>query len=144
MEEFDGLSREELVGIILEQRELVLALSKEVEELRSQLGRGGDPGQSVPGWTKANRPERPKKDRKKRKKSFVRRRETPTEVVDHALDICPDCGRKLSDGTVKWRHQVIEIPVMPVRVIEQQGDRRVLRSMPSLTPFPRSIVCLYG
>ena len=119
MEEFDGLSREELVGIILEHRELVLALSKEVEELRSQLG-GGGTGRVMPPWPKANRPERLGKDRKKRKKSFVRRRETPTEVVYRALETCPDCGRALSDGTVKWYRQVIEIPVMPVRVIEHR------------------------
>lgn len=119
MEEFEGLTREELVGMILELRGIVLALSKEVEELRSQLG-GGGAGRVAPPWTKANRPERPKKDRKKRKKSFVRLRQTPTEIVYHAPQTCPDCGRPLSDGTVKWKRQVIEIPIMPVRVIEHR------------------------
>ena len=119
MEEFEGLTREELVGMILELRQIILALSKEVEELRSQIG-GGGAGRVAPPWTKAGRPEHPKKDRKKRKKSFVRLRETPTEIVYHAPQTCPDCGRLLSDGTVKWYRQVIEIPVMPVRVIEHR------------------------
>ena len=108
-----------MVGTILELRELVLALSKENEELRSQLG-GGGAGRVAPPWAKAGRPERPKKDRRKGKKSYVRLRETPTEVVYHAPQTCPDCGRPLSDGTVKWPRQVIEIPVAPVRVIEHR------------------------
>jgi transposase len=30
----------------------------------------------------------------------------------------PDCGRKLSGGSVKWRHQVIEIPKARIEVID--------------------------
>jgi len=126
-----NLSREELIGIVLEQHQAVLelhegvdtltervrALEKENEELRSKLGGGG---RTIPAFVKANRPERKKKDRKKRQKSFARTRETPTEIVEHALDICPDCGRKLSGGTVHHSRQVIEIPVMPVRIIEHR------------------------
>jgi hypothetical protein len=118
VKEFEGLTREELVGIILEQRDMILALREEVEELRSQIG--SDRGKVAPPWAKANRPEKVKKDRKKREKAFVRRRETPTEVVEHALDTCPDCGRPLMGGTLKWKRQVIEIPVVPARVIEHR------------------------
>jgi len=113
--EFEGLSREELVAIILKQRDAILALREEVEDLRSQMGGGR---WSPPPWVKANRPERKKKDRKKRKKSFFRARETPTKTVEHALDSCPNCGRQLEGGTVKWKRQVIDIPIVPIEVTE--------------------------
>lgn len=131
MNDLGSLSREELIGIVLEQHQAVLelregvdtlservrALEKENEELRSKLGGGG---RTIPAFVKANRPERKKKDRRKRQKSFVRLRETPTEIVEHSLDTCPDCGRRLSGGTVHHSRQVIEIPVMPVRIIEHR------------------------
>ncbi len=138
MRNLDSLSREELISVIHEQRRAISeqqnailelrqamdgltermgALEKENEDLRSRLGGGG---KTTPGWVKANRPERKKKDRKRRQKSFVRKRETPTEIVEHALDICPECGRKLSGGTVHHSRQVIEIPITPVRVIEHR------------------------
>ncbi|NIM06284.1 MAG: IS66 family transposase [Armatimonadetes bacterium] len=117
MNEFEGLSREELVAIILEQRDAILALREEVEDLRSQIGGGR---WSPPPWVKANRPEKEKKDRKKRKKSFFRVRETPSEAVEHALDTCPDCGRQLAGGTVKWKRQVIDIPIVAVQVREHR------------------------
>lgn len=123
MNEFDSLSREGLVEVILEQGQTITQLQEEVarlrrenEELRSRLGGG----KAAPSWVKPNRPERKKKERKKRLKWFVRRRETPTEVVEHALETCPDCGRKLSGGTVHHSRQVIEIPATPVRIIEHQ------------------------
>jgi hypothetical protein len=121
--EFDGLTREELLGIILELRrsvdvltERVCALTKENEELRSGLGGG----KVIPSWVKANKPARIEKQRKRRHKAFVRRREIPTQVVEHALERCPDCGRPLSGGTEHHARQVIEIPVAPVRVIEHR------------------------
>jgi hypothetical protein len=127
----DSLSREELVVIIHEQRRALLelqdavealnarvsTLEEENEDLRSRLGGGG---KTTPHWVKPNRAGRRKKQRKKRHKSFVRPREAPTEIVEHALDECPDCGRKLSGGTVHHSRQVIEIPITPVRVIEHR------------------------
>jgi hypothetical protein len=56
--------------------------------------------------------------RKKRKHSFARRALVPTQVVCHAVEVCPDCGRALRGGTAKWRHQVIEIPKVRVEVTD--------------------------
>lgn len=124
MSKFDGLTREELLGMVLDLRqsvdvltERVCALEAENEELRSRLGGGG---KVVPSWVKANKPARIEKERKRRKKSFTRRRETPTEVVEHALEVCPDCGRKLGGGTEHHSRQVIEIPAAAAQVIEHQ------------------------
>ena len=59
------------------------------------------------------RPNKPAKEpgspRKKRKQSYARKSLPPNRVVCHAVDECPKCGRKLGDGWVKWRHQVVEI-----------------------------------
>jgi len=132
--DFDSLTRDELVAVILELRSALETLKEgmsaldeenerlraENEELRTRLGGPKGGGKQTPVWVKANRPERRKRGRKNRGKWFGRLRETPTEVVEHALERCPDCGRKLSGGTVHHSRQVIEIPETPVSVIEHR------------------------
>lgn len=120
MEEFEGLSREELVAIIIEQREIIQGLVKGIDDLGSRLSGGDSTGKVAPAWVKANRKERRADERKKRKESFVRKRETPTRVVEHTLAQCPDCGRALSGGTVKRVRQVIEIPTPEAEIIEHR------------------------
>lgn len=95
----------------------VTALQAEVDRLKGQLP-GGKP--SPPSWVKPNVPSQPKLPRKKRSQSYVRTRETPTEIQVHTCERCPDCGRKLSDG---WEHrvrEVVEIPETPVTVTEHR------------------------
>jgi transposase len=128
----DELSRDQLMDLALKQHEIIVmqeqaikrlterveALEDELEKLRSQMGGG-----SAPEWVKPNRKERreqERSERKKRKKSFVRPRETPTEIVKHAVESCPDCGRPLGGGWLHRVRQVIDIPQTPVRVVEHQ------------------------
>ncbi len=120
MEEFDGLSREELIAIILELREIILAQQKRIEELEAKLSSGSGSVKTAPEWAKPNRKERRAAERKKRKQSFARRRETATRIVEHALEQCPDCGRALTGGTVKRVREVIEIPKPEVEYIEHR------------------------
>jgi transposase len=56
---------------------------------------------------------------------FARRRGTPTRIVEHVVDACPDCGTPLSGGEVVRRRQVLHIPRVPVEVIEHVVRRRV-------------------
>src|SRR5437868_6628950 len=42
----------------------------------------------------------------------------PTAQEVHALDTCPDCGRRRAGGSVKWRREVIEAVAAPVSVTE--------------------------
>lgn len=95
-------------------------LSAEVEMLRDKLSGGGG-GSSAAPFIKPSRQQRraaERAERKKRKQSFVRRREPATEEIRHALDYCPDCGHKLTGGHEQSRHQVIEIPREPARIID--------------------------
>jgi transposase len=116
-----GLSREELVALVVELRGTVAQLRAELAEVEAELaGRGGKAApKGMPGLKPAPaKASAEKKPRKKRARGYARRREEPTERVEHALDTCPDCGTALVGGSPKWRRQVVEIPVAPVRVIE--------------------------
>ena len=105
MNESDGLGREKLVATIVELRRVNAVLVERVEFLEAEVERlrGGLPGggsKVVPDWVKPNR--------KERTQSFVRRREIPTEVHEHALDQCPKCGRKLCGGWLHRTRQYVE------------------------------------
>ena len=118
----DSRTHEELIAEIALLREKLACLEAEVEMLRGMLSGGGN-GSSAAPFVKPNRKERregERAQRKKRKQSFARKRDTPTEKVEHSVDVCPDCGRRLSGGWVHSRRQVIEIPQTPVRVIEHE------------------------
>lgn len=120
MGNLDELSREELIAIILQLKAQVDALIKENAELRRRIDGDGD-ASVKPEWVKPNRKERretERAERKKRTQSFSRKCEIPTEVVYHAVDNCPDCGRKLSGGWVHSRRQIIELPQSPMRIID--------------------------
>ena len=119
MENVERASREELIGLVLSQQEQIAALVARVEALEEEnrrLRRGG--GGGVQLAIKASRPPKQKKERKRRDRAFVRRREKPDEIVHHALDCCPDCGRKLCGGWEHRRRQTIEIVLPGVRVVE--------------------------
>jgi hypothetical protein len=122
----DTRTREELIEENELLRERLAALEGEVEMLRSMLSGGGSGSSAVP-FVKPNRKERreaERKSRKQRKQNCVRRRGTPTETVDHTVDVCPDCGWKLSGGWVARTREVIEIPDAAVRVIEHRAIAR--------------------
>lgn len=133
MNAFEDLSRDELVALahlqaqeIAELRQKLIALEQEVEVLRGKLG-GRGPGNALPPFVKPSRKERAageKKPRKQREEAFVREREQPTREVAHAVELCPDCGRKLEGGTEHRRRQVIEIPEAPVEIIDHVLIRR--------------------
>jgi transposase len=113
----DELTREELVELVLKLHETVQVQAERISELEEQISKLNG-SKSKPDWVKANVPKKEKGSRKKRSQSFARKRLPPTEVVYHAFDTCPDCGRKLSGGTVKSRHQVIDIPETPIIVTD--------------------------
>ena len=119
MSEVESANREQLVEIIYAQRaqidELVARVAElEEENRRLRQGKGGGTALAV----KPSRPPQEKKKRKRRNRAFVRRREAPDELRYHAVESCPDCGRKLAGGWEHRRRQVIQILPPQVRVID--------------------------
>ena len=99
MERLRSVSREELIEIIRVLAGQVESLKARVEQLEEEVrrlraGKGGGTALAV----KPSKPEREKNPRKHRAQAFVRRREAPDEVRYHAVESCPDCGRKLTGG----------------------------------------------
>lgn len=111
MENLSTATREELIAIIEALVARVEELEEEVRRLRA--GKGGGKARVV----KASRPEGEQKERKHRDRAFVRRKEQADEEVRHAVERCPDCGRRLEGGWEHSRRQVIEV-VLQRRVVD--------------------------
>jgi transposase len=127
----EGLTREELIELVLKLHETVQRQAARISELEAivqrQAERINDLEEEVaklrgsrPGGIaiKASVKHKEKKSRKGRSHSFARRALQATEVVYHAVESCPDCGRRLSGGSLKWRHQVVEIPPVQAKVTD--------------------------
>jgi transposase len=126
------LTREELIALVIKLHEtvesqarriceleaIVQAQAKRISELEEEIARlkGSKAGgaQIKASVKKTN----DKEKRKKRTSSFARGNRMPTEVVCHGVNECPDCGRKLVGGTVKWKHQVVDVPPVQVKVTD--------------------------
>lgn len=133
MPDFEALSREEMLALLVqlwEQSQRVPELLSRIAALEEEIARlRQDPpsgiARAVPSFVQRNKPPKEKKPRKKRSHSYVRPREEPTEpIVEHAVEECPDCRRKLSGGWVQKRRQVIDIPLVSYTVTEHEILRR--------------------
>jgi len=110
-------SRQRLIEIITDQQATITELQKQIDALRARLADKSSPG--MPGNKPASLKRRPRKtSRKPRPKGFSRPRSTPTRQEQHAANECPDCHTQLQGGWVKKRREVIEVPLVPVEVIE--------------------------
>jgi transposase len=114
----DELTREELVALVLKLREVTQAKDEKIAELEEEIARLRGGKSSAQLSIKPSGLKKEKGPRKKRKHSFSRKSLVADKVCYHALEVCPDCGRKLVDGSVKWRHQVKEIPPIKVEVTD--------------------------
>jgi transposase len=96
-------------------------LREETARLAEEVHRLGGP----PPWVKAKTPPRAQTPRKPRGRGFGRACVAePDAVVAHAVDVCPDCGQVLKDGTVHSSYEVIELPVVTPRVVRHVLIRR--------------------
>lgn len=82
-----------------------------------------------PPWAKGNRPkpQTPAGTPRKKRASehdHGRRRSTPTRIVQHAYERCPDCAYALRGVSIARRREVIEIPALPVEVSDHQIIKR--------------------
>jgi transposase len=123
--------REALLAHIARLEERLAAQQAEIERLQARLaeleGRAGKgDAKGMPGLKPgAAAPPREKKARKRRERAFFRRRMAPTGRVEHAIERCPDCDIALFGGSVKRTREVIELALMPVRVVEHAFIERV-------------------
>ena len=138
MSGLDKLTREGLIALALKLHEIsqlqarenevqaeriseleatVVRQAERIAYLEEQISKHG--GETKPHWVKANKPKKESNvPRKKRAQSFSRKSLTPTKAICHAVEECPECGRKLEGGWVKWRHQVVDIPIISVEVVD--------------------------
>jgi hypothetical protein len=134
-------SREELIAVIVRQREQIAVLEREQARLRAEVttqqaaltalyervgallaaleppdGEGGAPRPTtMPGLKPARREPAPERaPRKRRARGYGRRRMRPTAQRRHAVDHCPHCATALSGGRIKRTREVVEL--VPGRV----------------------------
>jgi cell division protein FtsB len=136
--ETGALSRDELIAIITAQQaqlEVLVARVAALEEENRRLRQGK--GGGTPLAVKPSRPPKEKQPRKRRDRSFVRRKETPDEVRYHAVESCPDCGRRLCGGFSRQAqvagYRARYLPILcdhlmtPERLAAHQGNCDVCR-----------------
>ena len=104
----------EIIGLKSTVEQQAVRISELEEEVARLRGGGSSSALSVKPSVKVKE----KVPRKKRKHSFSRHALAATQVIYHALEVCPDCGRCLGGGHVKWRHQVVEVPRVKVEVTD--------------------------
>ena len=129
--ELNVASREALLAIIVqqqgtitEQQSTIAQLQQRVAALEARLNPRNSPG--MPGnKPPSDRPGPNKGPRKGRPHGFARVRMAPTQRVEHAVEVCPDCKTRLVGGWVQRTREVIEIPVVPVQVTEHVFVARV-------------------
>lgn len=103
--------RSELIRIIYELQDKVVALEAQIIELKAQLNNQGPKKEnSLPSWVKPNVRTRKKGPREKRELNFGRKLDKPTKQVFHSFEVCPDCGGRLGKPAVSYTRQTIDIP----------------------------------
>lgn len=140
-EALEQLDRAALIGLVLAQQARLVTLEAQVAALTARVEEvsGGPPAPPAasprPPFVKPARPAKLPKPLRRRSVNFARRRETPTRTVEHAVDVCPDCGAARGGGAVVRRRQVLHVPPVPAEVIEHVVRRRVCpRGNPAHTP----------
>ncbi|HEX5871347.1 MAG TPA: IS66 family transposase [Longimicrobium sp.] len=138
-------SREELIALVLDQREQIADLEREHARLRAELAAqqaaltalqervgallamldppdgaaGSVRSTTMPGLKPARRggaPAPAPRSRQRRARGYGRRRMQPTAHRIHAIAHCPHCATALSGGTIRRTREVIEVPPSPATV----------------------------
>jgi transposase len=116
-------------AVIEEQRALMAQLQEQVAHLETKVAELEQLKTPPPPWAKANRPQRDKpavQGRKKRapEHNHGRRKMTPTRIVPHAYERCPDCAYQLCGVAIARRREVIDLPAAAVEVTEHHFIKR--------------------
>lgn len=123
--EFLTAPRGDLIRLIYDLIEENKFLKAQIAELKAEKGTPKqDEKKQPPPFIKANVKKKSKKKRKDRSHGFARVADTPTNRVDHALDVCPDCSGPLGKPSVAYTRQVIDIPLPSVEITEHVVYKR--------------------
>ena len=107
-----------LIDIIIRQQAIIESLEKRTAQLEGRAkakGSGGMPGLKPQTDRK---PAQSRKPRKPRARGFARTRMAPTRRVEHVVERCPDCATPLSGGWTHRTREVIDLPRVPVEIVE--------------------------
>jgi hypothetical protein len=112
-----------------ELRALVAQLQQQLASALARIAELEQQHHDPPPFVKPNKPPRPepKPLRKKRdaRHNQARRREPPTQTLEHALERCPDCNYQLRGHSIDYTRQIIELPApAPVEIIEHRIIKR--------------------
>ena len=123
--DLNDLSKGELIRIIYDQHDRIIALETQLAELQSQIKKQGPKNsEPLPSWVKPNVQRRKKTLRKQREEGYARTLDMPTKQVFHSCSVCPSCGGALGKPVVSYTRQTIDIPHTPVDITEHVVCKR--------------------
>jgi len=139
VEDLAGLSRKELIGLVLSQAEQIALLTARVRELEERLGRNSrnsskPPSSDGPQVARARRGRVGGRQRGGQAGHSGRTRDmVPTKDVDRVVvckpDACEACGALLlGEDRAPERHQVEEVPPVKPEITEYQRHRLTCQS----------------
>jgi len=110
-------------------RHLVAQLQQQLAAAQQRIAELEQQRRDPPPFVKPNRPKAsdPKPARKKRapEHNHGRKRMTPTNCIEHALERCPDCHYRLQGHSLDYSREVLELPEpQPIEVIEHRVIKR--------------------
>ena len=137
--ELRKLSKNELVGIILSQKEKIDELEDRVKKAEAILRQWDNPhtpsSKKRKKNTKRNDNNKPRFPGKpKGSNSGGINLPKPDEVVEHTLDACPISGLPLGKPIGYYKKTIIDFPDKPIKVVEH-------RIMKYISPATGEIVC---
>ncbi len=125
-DQLEQLNIEQLIGIIIELRELVV-------QLKDQLAKNSE-NSGKPPSSDGLKKQRTKSLREKGKRASggqtghkghqLETTATPDAIITHAVACCPQCATRLEGVAVSAieKRQVVDVPVPRVEVVEHQAQ----------------------
>jgi transposase len=156
MKEFESLSREQLIKVILMQQKRIKELETMVTELLQKLNKNSRNSSKPPSSDGFKKPNKTKSERTKSQRSTggqighqghtLSFSNQPDHTVNHELSTCPDCGMSLEEETVLGytRRQAYDMPQVSIEVTEHRAqqkycpkcERMKQATFPESVPYP--------
>ena len=125
-------TKEELIALIIAQREIIVRLEERIRELEAQIHKDSHNSHIPPSRSFVPIKNMRKKTGKKRggqkghKGKTLEMVDNPTRLVLHKASTCAHCGRDLSETLPHGheRRQVFDIPPIVLEVTEHRAERK--------------------